>query len=184
MILLDNWKIIFRNNTAKWQYTYTLIECIIGYKVFFLLVQYWIQSFFLKRLKWNIYYHIKALFPAQGVPRNKRKVWTIFTKGTTIARKISKWKKLLSYAQYGERIKPPAMQIEGKSNVLRLHPHIGDGLNPLHHLKNGALFACKYLLLYSFQIFQTVANNITCKIERRFLPRPPLKPNWWKWLGT
>jgi len=36
------------------------------------------------------------------------------------------------------------MQIEGKnSNVLRLQPHIGDGLNPINHLKNGAFFTFK-----------------------------------------
>jgi len=35
------------------------------------------------------------------------------------------------------------MKIEGKSNVLLLQPHIGDGLDPINHLKNGAFFAFK-----------------------------------------
>jgi len=39
------------------------------------------------------------------------------------------------------------MQIEGKSNVLRLQPHIGDGLNPINHLENGAFFAFKQLVV-------------------------------------
>jgi len=53
------------------------------------------------------------------------------------------WKKLLAYVQNGERTKPPAMKIEGKSNVLLLQPHIGDGLDPINHLKNGAFEAFK-----------------------------------------
>ena len=50
-------------------------------------------------------------------------------------------KKLLTYAQHGERTNPPAMLIEGKSYILRLQPHIGDGLDPINHLKDGAFFA-------------------------------------------
>jgi len=56
---------------------------------------------------------------------------------------MNKRKKLLAYAQYGERAKPPAMQLEGKGSVLRLQPHIGDGLNPFNHLKRRAFFALK-----------------------------------------
>ena len=52
-----------------------------------------------------------------------------------------KEKKLLTYAQHGERTNPPAMYIEGKSCILRLQPHIGDGLDPINHLKDGAFFA-------------------------------------------
>ena len=52
-------------------------------------------------------------------------------------------KKLLAYAQNGERTKPPAMKIEGKSGVLLLQPHIGDDLYPINHLKNGAFRAFK-----------------------------------------
>jgi len=35
------------------------------------------------------------------------------------------------------------MIIEGKSNVLLLQPHIGDGLYPINHLKNRAFGAIK-----------------------------------------
>jgi len=56
---------------------------------------------------------------------------------------MNKEKKLLAYAQYGERAKPPAMQLEGKGSVLRLQPHIGDRLNPFNNLKRRAFFALK-----------------------------------------
>jgi len=106
------------------------------------------------------------------VTRKNGKVCTKFTKGNKTEKENTK-KGKLTYAQYGERTKPPAMQIEGKSNVLRLQPHIGDGLNPINHLKNGASFALKQPVV-PFQISQTVACQITCKIERRFFPIPPL----------
>jgi len=35
------------------------------------------------------------------------------------------------------------MQLEGKGSVLRLQPHIGDGLNPFNHLQRRAFFAFK-----------------------------------------
>jgi len=47
-------------------------------------------------------------------------------------------KKLLVYAQHGERTKPPTMKIEGKSSP---QPHIEDRLNPINHLMNRAFFA-------------------------------------------
>jgi len=72
------------------------------------------------------------------------------------------------------------MQIEGKSSVFRLQPHIGDGLNPINHLKNGASSILKQPVVPFLQISQTVACQITCKIDRRFFPIPPLWPNWWK----
>jgi len=84
---------------------------------------------------------MKTLFPAQGVPRKNNNVWTIITKGNKNKKRNTTWKKPLAYAQNGERTKPPAMKIEGKSNVLLLQPHIGDGLDPINHLKNGAFEA-------------------------------------------
>ena len=69
--------------------------------------------------------------------RKNGKVCTKFTKGNKTEKEITK-KGKLAYAQYGKRTKPPAMQIEGKSSMLRLQPHRGDGLNPINHLKNGA----------------------------------------------
>ena len=74
--------------------------------------------------------------------RKNGKVGTKFTKGNKTEKKITK-KGRLAYAQYGERTKPPTMQIEGKSSVLRLQPHIEDGLNPINHLNNGASIALK-----------------------------------------
>jgi len=52
-------------------------------------------------------------------------------------------KKLLAYAQYGKRTKPPPMVIEGKRNILRLQPRKGKRLNLVDHLINRAFFDIK-----------------------------------------
>jgi len=72
------------------------------------------------------------------------------------------WKKLLAYAQNGERTKPPAMKIEGKSNVLLLQPHIGDDLDPINHLKNGAFGAFKQPIVSFLPDFPNccIPNNL------------------------
>jgi len=87
-------------------------------------------------LKWNILPQ-KSVNPRTRSDEEKRQSLYKIYKGKQIKKEITK-KGRLAYAQYGERTKPPAMQIEGKSSVLRLQPHIGDGLNPINHLKNGA----------------------------------------------
>ena len=80
-------------------------------------------------------------FLAQGVPMIEQQGLNNIYKGKQNRKSDTNRKKLLAYAQHGEWTKPPTMKIEGKSSVLRLQPHIGDELNPINHLINGAFFA-------------------------------------------
>jgi len=103
----------------------------------FKLVFHLYYDFFLKRLKWNILPHKSVNPRTRSVEEKQQGLYKIYKGKQKLAKRIQR-KEKLAYAQYGERTKPPAMQIEGKSNVLRLQPHIGDGLNPINHLKYGA----------------------------------------------